>query len=462
MPAPKLATVENLKVPPHSIEGEQAVLGGLLLSARAFDQVADVITETDFYREDHRLIFRAIHELSNKGKPCDAVTVTEWFESHGLVEQVDGGGYISQLALHNSQRSQRQSYADIVREKSILRQLIDVGAEVTTSCFSADGRDSRELLEEAERKVFAIADQGMRTSAGFVTVQDTIKEAIEKIQELHEFEGEITGTPTGFKDLDKLTAGFQDSDLIIVAGRPAMGKTTLAMNIAENAAIKHNVPVAIFSMEMSALQLVMRLFSSLGQIDQTRLRTGNLDELDWPKLTSAMNLLHKSKLFIDETASLSPSELRARARRLKREHNIGMIVVDYLQLMAVPGSSENRATEIAEISRSLKAIAKELHLPVIALSQLNRALEQRPNKRPVMADLRESGAIEQDADLIIFIYRDEVYNEDTAEKGKAEIIIGKHRNGPTDTVALTFQGQWLRFVNYAPEHAYAQSSEYGQ
>ncbi len=454
MPAPQLATVDNLKVPPHSIEGEQAVLGGLLLSTRAFDQVADVITESDFYREDHRLIFRAIHELSNKGKPCDAVTVTEWFESHGKVDQVDGGDYISQLVSNTPSAANVKAYAEIVREKSILRQLIDVGAEITSGVFSSDGRDSRELLEDAERQVFAIADQGMRSTAGFVSVQDTIKEAIEKIQELHEFEGEITGTPTGFKDFDKLTAGLQDSDLIIVAGRPAMGKTTLAMNIAESAAIKNNVPVAIFSMEMSALQLVMRLFSSLGQIDQTRLRTGNLDELDWPKLTSAMNLLHKSKIFIDETPALSPSELRARARRLKREHNIGMIVVDYLQLMSVPGSKENRATEIAEISRSLKAIAKELHLPVIALSQLNRALEQRPNKRPIMADLRESGAIEQDADLIVFIYRDEVYNEDTPDKGKAEIIIGKHRNGPTDTVALTFQGQWLRFVNYAPEYAY--------
>jgi replicative DNA helicase len=461
MPAPKLAMVENLKVPPHSIEGEQAVLGGLLLSPRAFDQVADVITETDFYREDHRLIFRAVDELSNKGKPCDAVTVTEWFESHGLVDQVDGGGYISQLASNTPSAANVKAYADIVREKSILRQLIDAGAEITSASFSSDGRDSRELLEEAERKVFAIADQGMRTGSNFVTVQDTIKVAIEKIQELHEFEGEITGTPSGFKDFDKLTAGLQDSDLIIVAGRPAMGKTTLAMNIAENAAIKHQVPVAIFSMEMSSLQLVMRLFSSLGQIDQTRLRTGSLDELDWPKLTSAMNLLHKSHIFIDETASLSPAELRARARRLKREHNIGMIVVDYLQLMAVPGSKENRATEIAEISRSLKAIAKELHLPVIALSQLNRQLEQRPNKRPVMADLRESGSIEQDADLIVFIYRDEVYNEDTPEKGKAEIIIGKHRNGPTGTVALTFQGQWLRFVNYAPEYAYPPSHGQG-
>ena len=454
MPAPELATIENLKVPPHSIEGEQAVLGGLLLSPRAWDQVADVVTEADFYREDHRLVFRAIHELNDRGKPCDAVTVTEWFESHGKADQVDGGSYINQLTSSTPSAANVKAYAEIVREKSVLRQLIDVGSEITSGVFASDGRDSQELLEAAERKVFAIAEQGMRAGSDFVSVQETIKEAIEKIQELHEFEGEITGTPTGFKNFDKLTAGLQPSDLIIVAGRPAMGKTTLAMNIAEHAAIKSDVPVAIFSMEMSSLQLVMRLFSSLGQIDQTRLRTGNLDDLDWPKLTSAMNLLHKSRIFIDETPSLSPSELRARARRLKREHDIGLIVVDYIQLMAVPGTKENRATEIAEISRSLKAIAKELHVPVIALSQLNRALEQRPNKRPIMADLRESGSIEQDADLIIFIYRDEVYNEETPEKGKAEIIIGKHRNGPTDTVILTFQGQWLRFVNYAPEHAY--------
>ncbi len=455
MAAPKLATLENLKVPPHSIEGEQAVLGGLLLSPRAWDQVADVVTEADFYREDHRLVFRAIHELNDRGKPCDAVTVTEWFEAHGKADQVDGGSYINQLTSSTPSAANVKAYAEIVREKSVLRQLIDVGAEITSGVFASDGRDSQELLEEAERRVFAIAEQGMRAGSDFVTVQETIKDAIEKIQELHEFEGEITGTPTGFKDFDKLTAGLQPSDLIIVAGRPAMGKTTLAMNIAEHAAIKHDVPVAIFSMEMSSLQLVMRLFSSLGQIDQTKLRIGNLDDLDWPKLTSAMNLLHKSRIFIDETPSLSPSELRARARRLKREHDIGLIVVDYIQLMAVPGTKENRATEIAEISRSLKAIAKELHVPVVALSQLNRALEQRPNKRPIMADLRESGSIEQDADLIVFIYRDEVYNEETPEKGKAEIIIGKHRNGPTDTVVLTFQGQWLRFVNYAPEHAYA-------
>jgi len=454
MAAPKLASIENLKVPPHSIEGEQAVLGGLLLSPLAWDLVADVVTEVDFYREDHRLIFRAIHELNDRSKPCDAVTVTEWFEAHGKADQIDGGSYVNQLTSSTPSAANVKAYAEIVREKSVLRQLIDVGSEITSGVFASDGRDSKEQLEAAERKIFAIAEQGMRAGLDFVTVQETIKEAIEKIQELHEFEGEITGIPTGFKDFDKLTAGLQPSDLIIIAGRPAMGKTTLAMNIAEHAAIKHAVPVAIFSMEMSSLQLVMRLFSSLGQIDQTRLRTGSLDDLDWPKLTSAMNLLHKSRIFIDETPSLSPSELRARARRLKRKHDIGLIVVDYIQLMSVPGTKENRATEVAEISRSLKASAKELCVPVVAVSQLNRALEQRPNKRPIMADLRESGSLEQDADLIIFIYRDEVYNDETPDKGKAEIIIGKHRNGPTGKIILTFQGQWLRFVNYAPEHAY--------
>jgi len=454
MPAPKVATVENLKVPPHSLEAEQAVLGGLLLSSRAWDTVADILTEADFYREDHRLIFRAVAELSEGSKPCDAVTVTEWFHARGQVDLVDGGGYISQLASSTPSAANVKGYADIVREKSILRQLIDVGSEITAGAFSLEGRTSQELLEQAERLVFAIADQGQRSRSSYETVQSAMKGALERIQELHEFEGEITGTPTGFSDFDQLTAGLQNSDLIIVAGRPSMGKTTFAMNVAESAAIKNEVPVAVFSMEMSSQQLVMRMFSSLGSIDQTRLRTGNLDDLDWPKLTSAMNLLHKSRIFIDETPSLSPAELRARARRLKREHDIGLIVVDYLQLMAVPGTGENRATEIAEISRSLKAIAKELNLPVIALSQLNRALEQRPNKRPVMADLRESGSIEQDADLIVFIYRDEIYNEESPDKGLAEIIIGKHRNGPTGTVKLSFQGQWLRFNNFAPDYRY--------
>ena len=454
MASPKLAIVDTPKVPPHSLEAEQSVLGGLMLSARAWDQVADKITDTDFYREDHRLIFQAVRDLHESSRPCDAVTVSEWFESHGQVDQVDGGNYISQLANNTPSAANVGAYADIVREKSILRSLIDVGSTITTSAFTSDGRESKTLLEEAERLVFAIADKGSRGGSGFVSVQDSLKEAMAKIEELNAFEGDITGIPTGYQEFDKLTAGLQPSDLIVVAGRPAMGKTTFAMNIAEHAAIKHGKSVAVFSMEMASLQLVMRMFSSVGQIDQTRIRTGTLDDMDWPKLTSAMNLLHKSKIFIDDTPALSPAELRARARRLKREHDIDMIVVDYLQLMNVPGNKENRATEIAEISRSLKTIAKELNVPVVALSQLNRALEQRPNKRPLMADLRESGAIEQDADLIVFIYRDEVYNKETGEKGKAEIIIGKHRNGSTGTVHLAFQGPWLRFVNLAPESAY--------
>lgn len=454
MPAPKLSIVETPKVPPHSLEAEQSVLGGLMLSASAWDQVADKVSEADFYREDHRLIFKAVHDLHEASRPCDAVTVTEWFESHGKADQVDGGNYISQLANNTPSAANVGAYADIVREKSILRSLIDVGAQITSSAFTADGRESKTLLEEAERLVFAIADKGSRGGSGFVSVQETLKEAMAKIEELNAFEGDITGIPTGYQDFDKLTAGLQPSDLIIVAGRPAMGKTTFAMNIAENAAIKHGKSVAVFSMEMASLQLVMRMFSSLGQIEQNRIRTGTLDDMDWPKLTSAMTLLHKSKLFIDDTPALSPAELRARARRLKREHDIDLIVVDYLQLMAVPDSKENRATEIAEISRALKTIAKELNVPVVALSQLNRALEQRPNKRPLMSDLRESGSIEQDADLIVFIYRDEVYHPDGGEKGKAEVIIGKHRNGSTGTVHLAFQGPWLRFVNLAPESSF--------
>jgi len=454
MAAPKLAVVDTPKVPPHSLEAEQSVLGGLMLSATAWDQVADKITQADFYREDHRLIFQAINDLHEASRPCDAVTVSEWFESHGKADHVDGGNYISQLANNTPSAANVGAYADIVREKSILRNLIDVGAQITSSAFSSDGRESKTLLEEAEKLVFAIAERGARSESGLVSVQEMLKEAMTKIEELSAFEGEITGIPSGFAGFDQLTAGLQPSDLIIVAGRPAMGKTTFAMNIAEHAAVKHGKSVAVFSMEMASLQLVMRLFSSMGQIEQNKLRTGSLDDSDWPKLTSAMNLLHKSKIFIDDTPALSPGELRARARRLKRRHDIDLLVVDYMQLMAVPDSRENRATEIAEISRSLKTIAKELNIPVVALSQLNRALEQRPNKRPVMADLRESGAIEQDADLIVFIYRDEVYNPETSEKGKAEIIIGKHRNGSTGTVHLAWQGPWLRFVNLAPESAY--------
>ncbi|MCW8926921.1 MAG: replicative DNA helicase, partial [Xanthomonadales bacterium] len=412
----------------------------------------------DFYREDHRLIFQAISDLHDNSRPCDAVTVSEWFESHGKTDQVDGGNYISQLANNTPSAANVAAYADIVREKSILRSLIDAGAQITSSAFASDGRESKTLLEEAERLVFAIADKGARGTTGLVSVQEMLKEALERIEELSAFEGEITGIPSGFTGFDKLTAGLQPSDLIIVAGRPAMGKTTFAMNIAENAAVRHGKSVAVFSMEMASLQLVMRLFSSMGQIEQNKLRTGTLDDSDWPKLTSAMNLLHKSKIFIDDTPALSPAELRARARRLKRRHDIDMIVVDYMQLMAVPGTRENRATEIAEISRSLKTIAKELNIPVVALSQLNRDLEKRQDRRPVMSDLRESGSIEQDADLIVFIYRDEVYTKDACnEPGVAEIIIGKHRNGSIGDIKLSWQGKWLRFYNLAHEVDYRHS-----
>ena len=443
--------LDTARVPPHSIEAEQAVLGSLMLSPRAWELVADRVAANDFYRDDHRKIFAAIRELSEGGKPVDAITVAEWFERHNEADTVEGGAYLTYLANSVASAANVVAYADIVRERSVLRQLTEAGNEIAGNAYRTEGRTAEGLLEEAEKKIFSIADQSARRRSNFISIQDALKDAFAKLEELQGSAGEITGLATGFNDLDRKTAGLQPGDLIIVAGRPSMGKTTFSVNMAENAAIRHKVPVVIFSMEMSALQLVMRMFSSLGQINQTRIRTGKLEDLDWPNLTSAMTMLQGTHIFIDETPGLSPSEMRARARRLKREHDIGLVVVDYLQLMQVPDSRENRATEISEISRSLKALAKELHVPVIALSQLNRSLEQRPNKRPVMADLRESGAIEQDADLILFIYRDEVYNDDSASKGKAEIIVGKHRNGSTGTIELAFQGEFLRFTNLAQE-----------
>ncbi len=440
-----------VKTPPHSLEAEQSLLGSLMLSASAWDKVADRVAENDFYRDDHRMIFRCIGELSEAGKACDALTVRDWFERHGQLERVRGGAYLTMLANETPGTGNAAAYADIVREKAILRQLIEVGTDIADGALEMTGQDSRSLLELAEQKIYAIADKGNRTRTAFVSVRDILPHAMDHLGEICERDGEISGVPTAFTDFDSMTAGLQPSDLIIVAGRPAMGKTTFAMNIAENAALRTQVPVAIFSMEMSAMQLVMRLFSSLGQIDQNRMRKGNLTDQDWINLRSALEILNKTNIFIDETPSLSPSEIRARARRLKREHDIGMVVIDYLQLMQVPGNKENRATEISEISRSLKGLAKELDIPVVALSQLNRSLEQRPNKRPVMADLRESGAIEQDADLIVFIYRDEIYNEDSPDKGKAEIIIGKHRNGSTGKVTLAFQGEYLRFRNFTQD-----------
>jgi replicative DNA helicase len=445
------ARVHALRVPPHSIEAEQAVLGGLMLVGEAWDRVADKIGERDFYRRDHQLIFRAIGELSQRSMPCDAVTLNEWFQTQGIAELVGGTRYIMELADATPSAANIGAYADIVREKSVLRQLIDAGTGIANDAFQPEGRPAREIVESAEQAVFRIAEAGSRGRAGFVAMRSAVKEAFEQLRQRAENRSAVTGMPTGFTDFDHMTAGMQPGDLIIVAARPSMGKTALALNMAEYAALKTGRAAAVFSMEMSASQLAFRLISSLGRINQQHLRTGDLADEEWPRVTSAITLLADSKIFIDDTPALSPLELRSRARRLKREHDLGLIVIDYLQLMAVPGNKENRATEISEISRSLKALAKELQVPVIALSQLNRSLEQRTDKRPVMADLRESGAIEQDADVIVFIYRDEYYNQDSPDKGLAEIIIGKQRNGPTGTVKLTFRGQYTRFENHAPD-----------
>jgi replicative DNA helicase len=442
---------DTLKVPPHSLQGEQAVLGGLMLDNAAWDKVADRVSEDDFYRRDHRLIFRAIARLADDNSPFDAVTLSEWLEKNQQLDEAGGLASLGSLVQNTPSAANIQAYADIVRERSILRQLISVGNDIAGSAYLTEGRSSAELLEHAEQQVFQIAEHGRRGKRGFRKIQSLLGAAVDRIDQLFQQDEPITGVSTGFADLDEMTAGLQPSDLIIVAGRPSMGKTTLAMNFAENAAIKHQIPVAIFSMEMPGEQLALRMLSSLGHIDQHKIRTGKLEDDDWPRLTSAVSLLDSAPLFIDDTPALSPSEMRARARRLKREHDLGMIVIDYLQLMQVPGSKENRTNEISEISRNLKALAKELEVPVVALSQLNRGLEQRTDKRPVMSDLRESGAIEQDADVIVFIYRDEVYNEDSPHKGIAEIIIGKQRNGPIGSRFLTFRGQFTRFENYADD-----------
>ena len=448
------AGTESLKVPPHSVQAEQAVLGGLMLDGGAWDTVADVVCEEDFYRRDHRLIFRALSQLADTGKPLDSLVLSEWLEQHRLLDDVGGVSALGQLVQNTPSAANIKAYAGIVRENSVMRQLIEVGNRIAGSGYLPEGRDSSALLDEAEKLVFDIAEQGKRGRRGFRSISSLLAVAVDRIDMLSQQEDHITGVSTGFADLDEKTAGLQPSDLIIVAGRPSMGKTTLAVNFAENAAIKNQVPVAIFSMEMPGEHLALRMMSSLGHIDQHKIRTGQLDDDDWPRLTSAVSLLDTAPIFIDDTPALTPIELRARARRLKREHNLGLIVIDYLQLMQVSNSRENRATEISEISRNLKALAKELNVPVIALSQLNRSLEQRTDRRPVMSDLRESGAIEQDADVIMFIYRDEVYHEDSPHKGLAEIIIGKQRNGPIGKVMLTFRGQFTRFENHARDSYY--------
>jgi len=442
---------QRLKVPPNSIEAEQSLIGGLMLDALAWDKVADVITADDLYRKDHRLIFSAIAALVESGSPCDVVTVSEHLDSRGELDNAGGLEYLATLSNETAGAANARAYANIIRERATLRALISAGNEIAGSAFTNDGRTAAEVLEDAEKMVFEIADKGTRGKKGFKSLKDILPEAVDRIDTLHQSDGDITGISTGYNEFDKLTAGLQPGDLIIVAGRPSMGKTTLAVNMAENAAIGSKVPTAIFSMEMPAQQLAFRMISSLGRVDQTHLRTGNFPDEDWSRINTAVQLMSEAPIFIDDTPGLSPGEIRARARRLHREHGLGLIVVDYLQLMQVPGNKENRATEIAEISRGLKALAKELSCPVIALSQLNRSVEQRTDKRPVMSDLRESGAIEQDADLILFIYREEVYNQDTPRKGIADIAIAKQRNGPIGDFPLTFVGRYTKFENWVPD-----------
>lgn len=442
-------STDTVKVPPHSIEAEQSVLGGLMLDNRAWDQIADRVREGDFYRHDHRLIYRVLGKLSSQNNPMDVLTVAEALREIQELENAGGEVYLFELANNTPSAANIGAYADIVRERSVLRQLITAANDIANNAFNPLGRTSSELLDVAERHVFAITEQGSR-AGGPVNIKEVLAKTMDKIDTLYQSGDAITGVSTGYHDLDEMTSGLQESDLVIIAGRPSMGKTTFAMNIAEHVVIKSQVPVLVFSMEMPGDSLVMRLLSSLCRIDQLRIRTGKLEDEDWPRISSTVSMLSEAPLYIDDTPALSPAEMRARARRLAKEHGgkLGLIVIDYLQLMQVPGFNENRTAEISEISRSLKGLAKELKVPVIALSQLNRGLEQRADKRPVMSDLRESGAIEQDADLIMFIYRDEVYNESSPDKGTAEVIIAKQRNGPIGKVRLTFLGQYTCFENF--------------
>ncbi len=446
-----------IKLPPHSIEAEQAVLGGILLDNTVWIRVADLITEKQFYRNDHRLIFRHISLLIDNNQAADAITVSESLENSDELEGVGGLSYIGLLVQNTPSSENTKRYAEIVREKSTLRNLASVANKIVDSSYSPMGKPAAQLVDEAEAQIFSITEQGAKINTGFSKLEPVITEVVEKVETLYNQDNpsHITGIPTGFTDLDKMTAGFQEGDLVIIAGRPSMGKTALALNIAEHVAVNSGLPVGVFSMEMSASQLVMRTLGSMGRFDQHKLRTGRLTVEEWGRFTDPVVKLTKAPMQIDETAALNALELRARARRLHREYKkLGLIIVDYLQLMSSASAGENRATEISEISRALKALAKELQVPVVALSQLNRSVEQRPNKRPVMADLRESGAIEQDADVILFIYRDEVYNPDSPDAGTAEIIVAKQRNGPTGQVVLTFQGEYTRFTNHMNDNKY--------
>lgn len=444
--------LEALRVPPHSIEAEQSVIGGLLLDNAAWDRIADFVSEDDFYRYDHRIIFQQLVKLINNGRPADVITVYEALTNAGKGEEVGGLAYLNALATNTPSAANIRRYAEIVRDRGVLRKLITVSDEISSQAFNPQGKEVKQMLDEAESKIFSIAEEGARGASGFIAIQPLLTQVVERIDELYNRDNssDVTGVPTGFIDLDKMTSGLQPGDLVIVAGRPSMGKTAFSLNIGENVAIDSGLPVAVFSMEMGGAQLAMRMLGSVGKLDQSQLRIGKLQDDDWPRLTHAIQKMNDAQLYIDETPALNSIELRARARRLSRQcGKLGLVIVDYLQLMSATTSGENRATEISEISRGLKGLAKELHCPVIALSQLNRSLEQRPDKRPVMSDLRESGAIEQDADVIMFIYRDEVYNPDSPDKGTAEIIIGKQRNGPIGRVRLAFLGKYTKFDNYA-------------
>ncbi|MFZ5486742.1 MAG: replicative DNA helicase [Pseudomonadota bacterium] len=451
LPAPDPQAAQ-LRVPPHSIEAESSVLGGLLLDNHAWDRVGDLLLDSDFYRYEHRLIYAGIAHLINASKPADVITVYEHLQSLGKAEESGGLSYLNSLAQYVPSASNIRRYAEIVRERAILRKLITASDEIATSAFNPQGRPVDKVLDEAEQKIFHIGEEGARMKRGFQAMDTLVVDLLDRVQEMADNPNDITGVPTGFIDLDRMTSGLQAGDMVVLAARPSMGKTALAVNIAEHVALNEGLPVAIFSMEMGAAQLAVRIVGSIGRIDQGHLRTGKLTDEEWPRLTEAIERLRNVSLHIDETPGLTPSELRANARRLARQcGKLGLIVVDYLQLMSGSASSEgeNRATELGEISRGLKMLAKELQCPVIALSQLNRSVESRTDKRPMMSDLRESGAIEQDADIIMFIYRDDYYNKDSKEPNVAEIIIGKQRNGPTGTVKLFFQKSQTRFESLA-------------
>jgi replicative DNA helicase len=443
--------VEKLKVPPHSIEAEQSVLGSMLIDPESWDKVAELVTNTDFYNRSHQTIYSAITRLLNRSAPVDLITVSEELEKHDELENAGGFAYLGELAKNTPSSANVVSYAQIISERAITRELIGVAHEIAEVGYNPEGRDSADILDLAESKVFEIAERRTGENEGPRDVEAVLGKTIDRLEVLVKTNKEVTGVTTGFTDLDKKTSGLQPSDLIIVAARPSMGKTTFAMNLVENAMMSEEKPVLVFSLEMPSEQIMMRMLASLSRVDQTKIRTAQLDDEDWARISNTMAMLKdKDRLFVDDSSGLTPMDVRSRARKLARERGgISLIMIDYLQLMRVPSLSDNRTLEIAEISRSLKALAKELEVPVVALSQLNRSLEQRADKRPVNSDLRESGSIEQDADLIMFIYRDEVYHENSEEKGVAEIIIGKQRNGPIGTSRLTFQGQFSRFDNYA-------------